>query len=463
MSGIRSTTDYGNRLGRRRALSPFEVVAPARRPRPVVVVASLIVGVVLAACGTSGGSGTPAAGTTAPGSGNAQDLLAFARCMREKGVPSYPDPEDGLVPDSALDIDADPAAFDAAWQACESLLPEAPSGGTGGVADDAGWERIVPGGDCACADGSEFAFWERRADPDKVVIYLDGGGVCVDAESCAFTGTAGESDYYNWSLEGEDPAFPGGGILDLDRADNPFADYSFIYVASCTGDADLGDVTREYSPDLTVQHNGFVNGTAALSYLAEHYADAAQVVVVGNTGGSVAAPVYGGLVADLVPDAQVTVFGAGSGAFPDDPDFNAEILGDLWGVYDNMPDWEVNEGLSARDWGIPRFWIQAGLHDPGIQMARFDFAFDPNAARAVEWMGGDPSNYSALIDANEAAIEAAGVTEHSYTAPGEGHRILELDTFYEMKVNGVRLVDWVDALLTGEPLRDVRCDECTGA
>jgi hypothetical protein len=331
---------------------------------------------------------------------------------------------------------------------------------TTSTAAGGGWEGIVPGGDCHCADGSEFAFWDRRADPTKIVFYLEGGGVCTDATTCAFTETAsGESDFYNWSVEGENPEFSGGGILDFDRADNPFADYSFIYVPSCTGDAYLGDVTREYSPELTVEHKGYVDGTAALTYLSEHYPDATQVVVVGKTGGSVAAPVYGGLVADLLPDAQVTVFGAQSGAFPDDPDFNAEILGELWGAYDNRPDWEVNEGLTARDWGIPRFWIQAGLHDPDIVMARFDYAFDPNAAAAVESLGVDLSTL-ALIDANEAAIEAAGVVQHSYTAPGREHGILDLDRFYEIEVNGVRLVDWVDALIAGEPLDDVHCDDC---
>jgi Pectinacetylesterase len=338
---------------------------------------------------------------------------------------------------------------------------EAPSrkGGWG-----SGWEKIVPGGACVCADGSEFAFWERRAKPTKVVFYLDGGGVCVDATSCAFTGEGGENDFYNWNLSGENPAFPGEGILDFDRADNPFADYSVIYVASCTGDLDLGDVTREYSPELTVEHNGFVNGTAALTYLAEHYPDAKKVVVVGKTGGSVAAPVYGGLVADLLPDARITVFGAQSGAFPDLPDFNEEFLGELWGAYANMPDWEVNEGLTARDWGIPRFWIQAGRHDPDIVMARFDYAFDPNAERTVEWMmGSDEFNLLALIDANEAAIEDAGVVLHSFTAPGAEHQILDIDKFYEMEVNGVRLVEWVDALIEGEPVDDVHCEQCETA
>jgi len=41
-----------------------------------------------------------------------------------------------------------------------------------------------------------------------------------------------------------------------------------------------------------------------------------------------------------------------------------------------------------------------------------------------------------VINANEAAIEAAGVVLHSYTAPGKGHGILEWPRFYEMEVNG---------------------------
>ena len=146
------------------------------------------------------------------------------------------------------------------------------------------WKKVVPGGDCECADGSEFAFWERRADPTKVVFFLDGGGTCFDAETCAFTGlgTGGEGNY-DWSIYGEDPAQE-GGIFDFARAENPFRDHSFISVPVCTGDMHLGDVTREYSPKLTVEHKGFVNGTAALSHLAEDYPDAAQVVVVAKGG-----------------------------------------------------------------------------------------------------------------------------------------------------------------------------------
>jgi hypothetical protein len=221
----------------------------------------------------------------------------------------------------------------------------------------------------------------------------------------------------------------------------------------------LGDVTREYSPELTVEHNGFVNGTAALSYLAERYPDAAQVVVVGKANG--AAPLYGGLASDLLPHAQVTVFAGESAYIPDDPDLNAE-LGELWGAYDNMPDWEVNEGLRARDWGLRRFWVQAGLHDSDIVLARFDFAYDREAAEGVEQIGRDPSELLTVIDANEAWIEDAGLVLHSYTAPGDDHGIFEYEKFYEVEVNGEKLVDWVTRLIQGGPVDDVHCKECRG-
>jgi hypothetical protein len=90
-------------------------------------------------------------------------------------------------------------------------------------------------------------------------------------------------------------------------------------------------------------------------------------------------------------------------------------------------------------------------------LARFDFAYDAEAAEEAELFGLD---LLASIDANEAAIEDAGVVLHSYTAPGDGHRILEWPSFYEVEVNGEKLVDWVSRLIEGEPVDDVHCREC---
>jgi hypothetical protein len=59
-------------------------------------------------------------------------------------------------------------------------------------------------------------------------------------------------------------------------------------------------------------------------------------------------------------------------------------------------------------------------------MARFDYAYDREAAQSAASLGLDPSQLLSVIDANEATIEKAGVTLHSYTAPGHGHGIFEL-------------------------------------
>ena len=407
-----------------------------------------------------------AAGATAPPPGDpmADAAFEFAQCMRDNGIADFPDPL--VEADGAIQIrppeGLGPDELAAAEEVCLPLLDPAgvPTGGPDPSGPDSPgrdtqWEEVVPGGTCACADGSEWSFWVRDADPSKVVLFLDGGGACWDATTCAFT--TEESTTYDWNVAGQGPSE--GGVFDTTTAENPFRDYTYVFVPYCTGDVHLGDVTREYSPDLTVEHNGFVNGSAALAYLQEHYPGAEQVVVVGESAGSVAAPVYGGLVADQFPDAQVTVVADSSGAYPDDPDINSSILA-TWGTFDTMPDWEVNEGLTASDWGIPRFWIQAGLHDPDLVLARFDFAYDEVQTLFMDLIGADSSDLPASIDANEAAIEAAGVVQHSYTAPGDEHTIMADGPLFEMEVDGVRLVDWVSALVAGEPLDDVHCDDC---
>ena len=52
---------------------------------------------------------------------------------------------------------------------------------------------------------------------------------------------------------------------------------------------------------------GYVNGTAALDFVAATAPGASEVVVVGESAGSIAAPLYAGLVSDRLPDARITV------------------------------------------------------------------------------------------------------------------------------------------------------------
>ena len=134
----------------------------------------------------------------------------------------------------------------------------------------------------------------------------------------------------------------------------------------------------------------------------------------------------------------------------------------LWGTFDSVPDWEVNEGLDCGGLGCRPLWIQAGLHDPEIVMSRFDHAYDEVQTAFMDLTGQDTSDVGASMAANEAEIEAAGVNQHSFTAPGTDHTLVRGDEFYDMEVGGVRLSDWVADVVAGEDVADVTCEECGG-
>jgi hypothetical protein len=182
-------------------------------------------------------------------------------------------------------------------------------------------------------------------------------------------------------------------------------------------------------------------------------------VVIGQSAGSVAAPQYAGLVADQLPNARVTVLANASASYPDDPRLNS-LLANAWGVLDALPEWPELTGMTAEEWSLPGLFVTAGRHDPDIVFARVDFAFDANQAFWYQVADLEVGDLLSHIDDNEAMIESAGVNLASYTAPGEDHIALTGSHFYTLEVNGQPLVDWVDALIAGEPVDDVHCTDC---
>jgi hypothetical protein len=324
---------------------------------------------------------------------------------------------------------------------------------TTAASDEQGWKRVVPGGDCQCSDGSKFSFWMRKANPKKVVFYLQGGGACFSAKTCA-----PGSDLYKTNIRSGDRPSGQAGIFELAEKRNPFADYSIVYVPYCTGDVHIGNTTTKYAPGLTVHHRGYVNGTAALDQLATTFPDATKVVVMGESAGSIAAPLYAGLVSDRLPKAEITVLADGSGSYPDAPRFNNIIA--AWGTGNALPDWAKSTGRTGKQWSFPGLFIQSGRHNPKIVFARHDHAYDDVQELWDQLVGIRTVDLLSLIDTNEAQIERAGVNLLSYTAPGSEHTVLSDEPFYTEQVNGQRFVDWVTRLIERKTVDDVHCRRC---
>jgi hypothetical protein len=93
----------------------------ARRRRFVTAVAGAagLLGflVLAAACGSSSGN------ETTPAAGPQQAALAYAQCIRDNGVPDFPDPDaNGEFSGVEHELQGDPT-FQAAQEACRDLAP----------------------------------------------------------------------------------------------------------------------------------------------------------------------------------------------------------------------------------------------------------------------------------------------------------------------------------------------------
>jgi len=328
----------------------------------------------------------------------------------------------------------------------------APSSGT----PTAQWRKVIAPASCECSDGTGFAYWVRPANPTKVLFFLQGGGACFSAETCA---PDSKSFTHNLAKEKGPLGKAAKGIFDLSNKRNPFKDYSMVYVPYCTGDVHLGNATHDYGNGVVIEHKGYQNASTALAATAAMFPQAERVVVAGASAGSAGAPLYGGLTHDVLPKAKVTVLADSSGAYPGSPGITAAI-GSLWGTANAIPPWPQNAGLTAATWSLPGLFVQAARHDPDIVLGRFDYAYDEVQSMFSSLAGVGADDLLTAIDANATLVTDAGVTLHTWVEAGTTHTVVGSPAFYTTEENGTTLVDWVDRLINGRTVPDVRCTNC---
>ena len=315
------------------------------------------------------------------------------------------------------------------------------------------WETVDAPSDCMCADGSAFHFYLREASPTKVLFYLEGGGACFSGDMCKpGSGTYSETISPISKLE-DSP-----GIFDFANPENPFADYSVVYVPYCTGDVHAGNITKDYGNGVVTQHKGFVNASNALDTMIKRFPNTTQLVVAGSSAGSFPTPVFAGMAGDQLPNADLKVFADSSGAVPDAMGF---VIGN-WGTLETLPDWPEIEGLTVDQFTPAYTFIKAAEHNPKIRFARHDFAFDSVLSSFARMAGLSPDDLVSVMRTNESKVEATGVNVANWISPGADHTIAVGDEFYTEEMNGVRFVDWFTAFMNDSPEADNYCVDCAG-
>ena len=319
------------------------------------------------------------------------------------------------------------------------------------------WRAIEPGGDTVCADGSPYRFFVYPGDPARLLVEFEGGGACWSAETCAM-------EIYTRRVA-SDPGQAAQlgllvGIYDRANAENPFREWTHVYIPYCTGDLHWGNAARAYegaAGTAVIQHKGAANAAAALRWTFDNVQAPSRVAVAGCSAGGYGAILWTPAVLDRYPGASVVELGdSAAGVVP--PGFFSTVLAS-WDVSAAWPKGIPSLALETLDperVSLADLYSGIAGHYPLGTFAEYNTAADATQTYFYGLARGETATadeWSAQMRASVLAIEGANPNFGSYTAPGAQHCIINNPAFYTTIVNGVRVVDWVNRLLAGRPER----------
>ncbi|GLE06365.1 hypothetical protein PINS_up015612 [Pythium insidiosum] len=185
---------------------------------------------------------------------------------------------------------------------------------------------VYPGGKTRCAfddwlprAGTNYStnstfffqvFPNEKQDKRKVLLFLQGGGACVDNYTCNFALQCSSSD----STFVPNARALSAGILNRSDPDNVFNDWNIVHIPYCTGDIHVGNRTLPSTEtgieavlnrpvclkqNQTMHLNGFNNADAAFQWARTNFPDPEHLVLGGASAGSLGAQLLAKYVGDL--------------------------------------------------------------------------------------------------------------------------------------------------------------------
>lgn len=180
--------------------------------------------------------------------------------------------------DSGQPVDGGPIAL-ADGGACDTWGIEAGDPITGLSAGEWTWIDFP---EAHCMDGSSTGIGVNLSptgDP-HLIIYLEGGGVCFDGVTCA--GVANPDGFDGAEFGSIASGLSTYGIFRRADTDNPFRDWTHVYVPYCSGDTHAGTAVAGYEGREQV---GYTNVHRYLTRLVPTFPDLDSVVLAGSSAG----------------------------------------------------------------------------------------------------------------------------------------------------------------------------------
>lgn len=320
------------------------------------------------------------------------------------------------------------------------------------------WKWIpIPG--AKCRDGSDTGFGIRTNPAStKLFIYLEGGGACFNAATCAIS----LASFAQFAFDGWKGTAGAIGLFDDKLAENPFQDWNAVYVPYCTGDVHAGDADFVDVPGGPADQHfvGYANIGLFLQRLVPTFPDATHVVITGvSAGGFGAAFNYDRLASAFCPTPVTLLDDSGP---PMSDAYLAPCLQtlwrDLWNLDATLPadcaacsspggGGIVNyASYLAAKWPQGRMGLISSTHDSVISTF---FGYGANDCTGMLPLSG--AEYEAGLEDLKANYLSSSALWGTYFVNSVTHTYLELPTFYTTQVQNQKLTSWVTQLLYGQP------------
>jgi len=301
-----------------------------------------------------------------------------------------------------------------------------------------------------CIAGTPYSVFTRAGNPSKLLIFEQGGGACWQ-------------DFYNCNVlsEAQEPPTARVGIWDFDSPDNPFADYSIVYMPYCdgsvfSGDNDVFDPAFGAAigvPSAVVRfHRGLRNQSAGMDMAKATFPQASRVTIAGSSAGGVG-------VAGFAPFLARFLFGN---------QIHLTVFNDAGPVATNL---DMTDDVAARaaDWQFGQFYPASctDCSDMGQSTAIIDWRLDNDSTirEAFYETDSDQTNRFFLgLLFDQPAFRELVVTEHGllnashpnrykrFIVAGDiSHTALQSPLFYSQDADGVLLNEWTSDFLVPTP------------
>ena len=307
---------------------------------------------------------------------------------------------------------------------------------------DPGFGAAGPEGP-VCIAGTAYSIFTRQGKKNKLLIFEQGGGACWQ-------------DFYNCNVfsEAQEPPTARVGIWDFDSKDNPFRDYSIVYMPYCDGSVFTGDnaavdpMWEALTGSPARFHFGLRNQSAGMDLAKKMFPKARRITVAGSSAGGVGAAGFAPFLARLVYGNRIdlTVF---NDAGPITTNLNDGVA-----VAARAADWDFGKFYPASctecddmgdSTGIVRWRLD---NDSTIREGFYETDNDLTNRFFLDLLL-DPFGFYNLVVSGHGAINAEHPRRYKrfIVSGDDSHTALQTPIFYTQESNGNQLNKWTRGLL----------------